>query len=126
MSLKCGSPVGFEALMTLPFLSIGRPSLLVTRLSGVAYGRSSVGQPLPSDATALNCMEYGSAEPAGIFQLQPGKFGSTISSVVRFPTPIEVRFQTLSWIGSSWPVARSYAWIASQAVRPSGKPVGKL
>jgi hypothetical protein len=65
---------------------------------------------LPSDATALNWIEYGSAEPGGSFQLHLGNAGSTTSSVVSEPTPIDVRFQNESAIGSSRPVARSYAW----------------
>src|SRR5204863_8106571 len=82
--------------------------------------------PLPSDATALNWIENGSADPAGSSQSQPGNAGSISSFVVRLPTPIELRFQNESRIGSSFPVARSWACTATQAMRPSGKPVGKL
>ena len=49
-----------------------------------------------------------------------------MSAVVNRPTPSDVRFQNASAIGSSLPVARSTADIATQATRPSGKPVGKL
>src|SRR2546426_1863123 len=59
-------------------------------------------------------------------QLHPGKLGSTISVAVRYPTPTEVRFQVVSWIASSVPVARSKARSATQALRPSGKPLGNL
>ena len=37
-----------------------------------------------------------SGEPAGICQLHPGKFGSTMSAFVNPPTPSEVRFQKAS------------------------------
>src|ERR1041384_3741231 len=61
-SLNWTRPVGLLTLSTtLPLGSTGRPCSLVTRLSAVAYGRSRVGQPSPSDATALNWIEYGSA-----------------------------------------------------------------
>jgi hypothetical protein len=38
-------------------VSGARPLALVTRLRAVAYTKSSVGQPSPSDAMALNCTE---------------------------------------------------------------------
>jgi len=73
---------------------------------------------LPSDATALNWIANGSADPAGSAQLQPGNAGSIVSFVVRLPTPTELRFQNESRMGSSVPVARSCAWTATQAMRP--------